>query len=461
MKTVVATVFVVLGLAVTPIPGANATATTPATNRQEAFARRAAHLFRARHTTRIAPLTRVTADDPVGDVSDPRADVRRVSVSYNSKEVKFGMHVVQPTDPRTDPAWTSNDITFAGAAWFVSTNPEGGLGFIITFGADRPGHLVANIWDGDGPDTKRVACPSARPSFVKGAYFVTASSSCILDLPRILVSAIMVHGFPAQDNVPDNGSFGPISGPPGGYLQVGADGSVFAFGQARSRGSIVALHVAHHPVIAASAMTGLAGYVMLTSDGGVFAFGESQFAGSAVGMHPAGRYVGIADVQDGRGYWIATNRGVVTSFGMGPSRSSAPLPVTNVVGIAPLRDLGYWLVTSTGGVYTSGDAKFFGAPATLGRLHAPVVAIAPTPTGQGYYVVAADGGVFAYGDATFHGSAATLPLRAPIVGITVSAFGDGYRLYAADGGVFTYGQRYFGAASTHRLGAPIVAAAAL
>lgn len=39
----------------------------------------------------------------------------------------------------------------------------------------------------------------------------------------------------------------------------------------------------------------------------------------------------------------------------------------------------------------------------------------PPPTG-GYWLVAADGGVFTFGDAVFYGSASPLHLRAPIAG---------------------------------------------
>ena len=52
-----------------------------------------------------------------------------------------------------------------------------------------------------------------------------------------------------------------------------------------------------------------------------------------------------------------------------------------------------------------------------GALDAPVVAMASTPDGAGYWLMGADGGVFTYGDAGFFGSAGASPLNKPIVGV--------------------------------------------
>jgi hypothetical protein len=39
-------------------------------------------------------------------------------------------------------------------------------------------------------------------------------------------------------------------------------------------------------------------------------------------------------------------------------------------------------------------------------LNKPIVAMASTPTGKGYWLVGSDGGIFTFGDAQFYGSAA-------------------------------------------------------
>jgi hypothetical protein len=76
---------------------------------------------------------------------------------------------------------------------------------------------------------------------------------------------------------------------------------------------------------------------------------------------------------------------------------------------------GYWVATSDGGVFTYGDARFYGSMAGK-KLRAPITDIVPTPTGKGYWLVGEDGGIFSFGDAKFFGSPADLP-HAPAVAI--------------------------------------------
>ena len=56
----------------------------------------------------------------------------------------------------------------------------------------------------------------------------------------------------------------------------------------------------------------------------------------------------------------------------------------------------------TAGIFTYGNTAFFGS--TGGQpLNKPIVGMAATPDGQGYWFVASDGGIFSYGDAQFYG----------------------------------------------------------
>jgi len=76
-------------------------------------------------------------------------------------------------------------------------------------------------------------------------------------------------------------------------------------------------------------------------------------------------------------------------------------------------------VAADGGIFSYGDAPFYGSAGAI-RLNQPVVGMAATPTGGGYWLVAADGGIFSYGDAPFHGSTGGLVLNKPIVGMASS-----------------------------------------
>ena len=99
-------------------------------------------------------------------------------------------------------------------------------------------------------------------------------------------------------------------------------------------------------------------------------------------------------------------------------------------------------MASDGGVFTFGDAGFFGSTGNI-ALNQPIVGMAATPDGKGYWLVAADGGVFTFGDAGFFGSTGNIALNQPIVGVAPTPDGKGYWLVAADGGVFTFGDAGF------------------
>jgi len=84
---------------------------------------------------------------------------------------------------------------------------------------------------------------------------------------------------------------------------------------------------------------------------------------------------------------------------------------------APLRTIGgYWLVASDGGLFSYGDAGYYGSTGNQ-TLNKPVVGMAATPDGRGYWLVASDGGLFSYGDAGYYGSTGNQTLNKPVVGM--------------------------------------------
>jgi hypothetical protein len=153
----------------------------------------------------------------------------------------------------------------------------------------------------------------------------------------------------------------------------------------------------------------------------------------------------MAPTPDGRGYWLAGLDGGVFTFGdAGFYGSAGGLHLNRpIVGIVATPDgRGYWLVASDGGVFTFGDAGFYGSAGGL-PLSAAVVGMAATPDGRGYWLVAGDGGVFAFGDAPFAGSAGGQDLNASTAGMAATPDGKGYWLVTSDGGVFTFGDAVF------------------
>jgi hypothetical protein len=141
------------------------------------------------------------------------------------------------------------------------------------------------------------------------------------------------------------------------------------------------------------------------------------------------------------GYWLLGADGGVFSFGdagfygsTGAIRLNRP-----AVAMAAARDgKGYWFAATDGGVFTFGSASFFGSTGAM-TLHQPIVGMAATPTGQGYWLVARDGGIFAFGDAGFLGSTGAGAVPSPVTDLAITPTGNGYWLLAEDGGIFAFG----------------------
>ena len=163
---------------------------------------------------------------------------------------------------------------------------------------------------------------------------------------------------------------------------------------------------------------------------------------AALAQSHTSRAVAVARTPSGQGGWVASSDGGVFTFGdaayygsMGGVRLNKP-----IVGIATTpTGHGYWLVASDGGIFGFGDAHFYGSAGNI-RLHRPILAMAASPTGRGYWLVASDGGIFGYGDAHFFGSTGGAPPFVPVTGMASSPDGRGYWLVDLAGEVFSFGQ---------------------
>ena len=95
---------------------------------------------------------------------------------------------------------------------------------------------------------------------------------------------------------------------------------------------------------------------------------------------------------------------------------------------------GYWLVATDGGIFTLGDARFFGS---LGGVHtsAPIAAMTATVNGGGYWILQRDGHVAHFGNAASHGDAP----GGLSVGIVRTQSGNGYWIAHSDGTVHPFG----------------------
>jgi len=170
---------------------------------------------------------------------------------------------------------------------------------------------------------------------------------------------------------------------------------------------------------------------------------------------------GPTSIRNG-GYRITTTDGGVLTYGNAPYLGSASQfhPTSPVVGIGLTGPGGYWQATADGSVFSFGDATFFGSAA--GKITAPIATILTGGTGGGYALIGSDGKGYYFGQVASFGLPAQLTpthLAAPIVGGAVdrNANGPAAWLVAADGGVFAAGPAPFlGSAGKLHLTKPIV-----
>ncbi len=211
--------------------------------------------------------------------------------------------------------------------------------------------------------------------------------------------------------------------------------AVYSFGTAPPPGQSI---TSNAPLVGAAVDPSSGGYWLVAADGGVFSFGDAGFYGSMGGTVLNRPVVGMAATPDGGGYWLVAADGGVFSFGdagfygsMGGRPSTdrwwawRPPPTAGATG--------WWPPTAgcSASVTPASTARWAGR-----SLNRPVVGMAATPDGGGYWLVAADGGVFSFGDAGFYGSMGGRPSPAGGGHRGRSATG-GYWLVAADGGVFS------------------------
>ena len=87
-------------------------------------------------------------------------------------------------------------------------------------------------------------------------------------------------------------------------------------------------------------------------------------------------------------------------------------------------------MASDGGIFSFGDAKFYGSTGAM-SLNRPIVGMAATATGRGYWLAGSDGGVFSFGNARPHGSLGRDALSRNIVAIDGALGSRGYLLVTA------------------------------
>jgi hypothetical protein len=114
-----------------------------------------------------------------------------------------------------------------------------------------------------------------------------------------------------------------------GYWLAGADGGVYAYGDAAFFGSAAEVGRLSSPIVGIAATATGAGYWLAGADGGVFAFGDAEFFGSTADQPPPVPVQDLIPAPSGRGYWLVRADREVVAFG------AVDAPMQRRPGIGP------------------------------------------------------------------------------------------------------------------------------
>ncbi len=189
-----------------------------------------------------------------------------------------------------------------------------------------------------------------------------------------------------------------------GYWLFTDLGRVIPCGDAQHFGDLSALVLSGRIVDSVATPTGL-GYYMVGADGGLFAFGDAVFRGSVPEVLPgvplAGAIVAITATSTNGGYRMVASDGGMFNFGDAAFFGSVPqvLPgvrlAGDVVGMIA-SDRGYLVLGEDGGIFNFGESQFHGS---LGGqiVPRPVASVAVNDDLSGYVMFDSDGTAYPFG----------------------------------------------------------------
>ena len=390
-----------------------------------------------------------TGTDTTGDATPAVNDIKELTVIWNFDEMHVQVRVDATVPALSDSSWEKPSADRDGRSLLVemrvNDSAEDNQSYLVVNADGGAIYTPAPSLPGESEDPDVKVC-EAEVDVSGDAINSHIPPSCLNHPGKLsLIASLYASSTDEGDTAIANGAADPtaVSGSvAGGYWLGAADGGVFAFGNARSFGSMGGKPL-NKPVVGMSATSTWNGYRLVASDGGVFSFGDAQFHGSMGGKALNKPMVGVASNFAGSGYWTVASDGGVFAFGDAQffgSMGGKPLNSPIVAIAATQSGNGYWLFAADGGVFAYGDAQFFGSMGGLSIVDS-ISGAAITPTGNGYRMVARDGGVFSFGDATFEGSvaqsdAADYPIKA------VTSLRDGYLLADHEGRVVRFGKTF-------------------
>jgi hypothetical protein len=189
------------------------------------------------------------------------------------------------------------------------------------------------------------------------------------------------------------------------------------------------------PLGVAGAVSPGPGYRLEAGDGGIFTFGDAQFLGSATARCTFECF-GFAAIPGGQGYWVldtypSSNPSTSPLYGFGVSDVTGIPGGASAATSEPSGKGGWVLYGDSGQVVPFGDALWYGDGSNISlsgiSLTIPSYGslsyfqgIVVTADGKGYWLVGEDGGVFSFGDAQFYGSMGGKHLNRPVYSIAAT-----------------------------------------
>jgi hypothetical protein len=120
---------------------------------------------------------------------------------------------------------------------------------------------------------------------------------------------------------------------------------------------------------------------------------------------------------------------------------------------------GYSILTGFGGIYSFGNARYWGNLIDRGY-PGQAVSLTEMPDGAGYSILTAPGGIYSFGDARYFGNLLDHGFPGPAVSLAETPDGGGYALLNSAGAVYNFGaSQYFGNLLDHGYGGTPVALA--
>jgi hypothetical protein len=409
-----------LGLAFSSSAGADPAGPSPAPTDAAILAR--ARTFAEAFSGRGAAAVRhaeaagsLAVADPVGDTTDPRADVDTVRAAFTTSAIRLGATTVVGSDPTHDPAWT---VDGSGIGWGIDTTGDGNVDAVAIMISTASGRLGGVVVDANA---SAVRCLAAASWDHARTYSLTFPPSCIHASSSINFGAFTSYGTTTaeSDYAPDTVLAGPVTptstaaGAAGALVLDGWGGLHFTgVGAARTNPGIAGSPYWKGWDIArgvAAVPGGGYGFVV-DGFGGLHGFGLGQDAppvAPSVTAYWSGRDVarGVAVLADGTGGYVLDMSGGLHWFSIGDGTHSPKLyglpswpgaDVARGVALAP-NGAGGWIVDKFGGLHWFSIGAPHAAPAVIGAPYWPgwdiARGITVLPNGSGGYVIDAWGGL--------------------------------------------------------------------